>query len=256
MRLKSNHFTVVILSYNNERWAEKNVNSAINQDYDNYDLVYIDDASTDDTKNIVDKCLESWDSKKGILKYYNNSENLRALPNLYTAVDCAKPGSIIVALDGDDWLANKNVLSELNSVYQDESVWITAGSYLESVGGRIVRPSIPKGYWDKNIRQQHWSFSHLRTFKRELFMSIQKQDFMDEDGDFFKFTWDRVIMYPMIEMSGKEHFIAIGKVMYIYNKENPISVDKVHRSEQLRIESVLVSKQPYDKLRVLQIEEL
>jgi len=60
----------------------------------------------------------------------------------------------------------------------------------------------------------------------------------------------------MIEMSGKEHFIAIGKVMYIYNKENPISVDKVHRSEQLRIESVLVSKQPYDKLRVLQIEEL
>ena len=54
MHLKSKHFTIIILSYNNERWAEKNVNSAINQAYDNYDLVYIDDASTDNTKNIVD----------------------------------------------------------------------------------------------------------------------------------------------------------------------------------------------------------
>ena len=87
-------------------------------------------------------------------------------------------------------------------------------------------------------------------------MSIEKQDFMDSDGDFFKFTWDRVIMYPMVEMAGEEHFRAVGKIMYIYNKENPISVDKVHRSEQLRIESVLVSKKPYDKLKELQIEEL
>jgi hypothetical protein len=85
-------------------------------------------------------------------------------------------------------------------------------------------------------------------------MSIKKEDFMDHDGDFFKFTWDRVIMYPMIEMAGDEHFKPINQVMYIYNRENPLAVDKVHRKEQLRIESVLTVKPPYEKLKELKIE--
>ena len=256
MHLKSNHFTIVILSYNNEDWVKKNLSSAINQDYDNYDIVYVEDASTDNTLNKVKEYQKQWSHKKGIFKLICNKENVRALPNLYQAVDCAKNGSIIVALDGDDWLVNDQVLNKLNLIYQNENTWITAGSYLESIGGMIVRPQIPDGYWNGNIREKHWSFSHLRTFRRELFMSIEKDDFMDSDGDFFKFTWDRVIMYPMVEMAGPEHFTPVNQIMYIYNRENPIAVDKVHRNEQLRIESVLKNKKPYDRLKELVIEEV
>ena len=72
-------------------------------------------------------------------------------------------------------------------------------------------------------------------------MSINKEDFMDRDGD-FKFTLGGVIMYPMVEMAGPEHFKPIGRVMYIYNRENPLAVDRVHRQEQLRIEAVLKNK--------------
>ena len=254
--MKSNHFTIVILSYNNEDWVAKNFNSALNQDYDNYDIVFVDDASTDKTLEVANKCKESWDSTKGILTMVCNSDNVKALPNLYSAVNCAKLGSIIVALDGDDWLVNDSVLKNLNKVYQNDDVWITAGSYLESVGGRVVSPHIPDDYWDSNIRQKHWSFSHLRTFRRELFMSVDKKDFMDHDGDFFKFTWDRVIMYPMVEMAGPDHFKPINKIMYIYNRENPLAVDRVHRQEQLRIEAVLKNKKPYQRLKELTVEEV
>lgn len=254
--MKSNHFTIVILSYNNEEWVVKNFNSALNQDYDNYDIIFVDDASTDKTLEVANKCKESWDHTKGILTMVCNNDNVRALPNLYSSVKSAKPESIIVALDGDDWLVNGSVLKNLNKVYQDDDVWITAGSYLESVGGRVVSPHIPNGYWDGNIRQQHWSFSHLRTFRRELFMSINKEDFMDHDGGFFKFTWDRVIMYPMVEMAGPDHFKPINKIMYIYNRENPLAVDRVHRQEQLRIEAVLKNKKPYQRLKELVVEEI
>tara|TARA_A100001015_G_scaffold300106_2_gene385075 strand:- start:4713 stop:5483 length:771 start_codon:yes stop_codon:yes gene_type:complete len=256
MLLKSNHFTIVILSYNNESWISKNLKSAISQNYDNYDIVFVDDASTDNTRNIAREIEKDWDHKKGLFTLRCNPYNLRALPNLYSSVDCSKLGSIIVALDGDDWLANKNVLNKLNKIYQDDDVWITAGSYLESIGGRVVTPKIPPGYWDGNIRKKHWSFSHLRTFRRELFMSIKKEDFLDHDGDFFKFTWDRVIMYPMIEMAGEDHFKPVNQVMYIYNRENPLAVDKLHREEQLRIESVLMVKKPYEKLKELKIEDI
>ena len=63
-------------------------------------------------------------------------------------------------------------------------------------------------------------------------------------------------MYPMVEMAGPEHFKPIGRVMYIYNRENPLAVDRVHRQEQLRIEAVLKNKKPYQRLKELSVEKV
>lgn len=240
-----------MLSYNCERWTEKSLMSAINQEYDNYDIVFVDDASTDNTGKIAGDLIEKWDSTKGNFELIHNSKNLKALENLYNVVHNSKPETVIVALDGDDWLQNKHVLEYMSEIYSDSDVWITAGSYIESIGGRVVRPRISKDYWDGNIRHKEWTFSHLRTFKKELFTKISKEDMLDRDEGFFKFTWDRVIMYPMVEMAGKEHFKPVNKVQYVYNRENPLAVDVVHRQDQLRIESVLRNKNQYEQLEEL-----
>ena len=42
-------FKIVVPSYNNEQWVEPNIASILNQTYDNFDVLYIDDASTDST---------------------------------------------------------------------------------------------------------------------------------------------------------------------------------------------------------------
>ena len=249
--MSDKHFTIIILSYNCEQWTERCLKSAINQDYSNYDIIFVDDASTDNTGTIAGKLMETWNPEKGSFELTHNSKNVKALENLYNSVRLAKQDSIIVALDGDDRLINSTVLSHLNKVYQDDNVWITAGSYLESMGGRIVSPQITEGYWQNNIRQQAWSFSHLRSFRKELFLKIKDEDFLENDGSFYKFTWDRVIMYPMIEMAGPSHFKPIMKPMYVYNVENPISVDKVHRRDQLRIEDELKNKAPYQRIESL-----
>ena len=256
LELEQNHFTIVILSYNNEKWVEKNVNSAINQIYENFDIKFVDDASTDKTgkkaEKIFSKLIQENESLADRIQVIRNETNKKALANLYRCVSESKPGSIIVALDGDDWLGNRFVLRTLNEVYQNPKVWITAGSYIESVGGKVVRPKVSDDYWDGNIRHKEWSFSHLRTFKRELFLSINKEDMMDSvDGDFYKFTWDRVIMYPMIEMAGRNHFKPVMNINYVYNRENPLAVDRVHRHNQLRIEAELKQKTPHKRLKEL-----
>ena len=71
-----NHFTIVIPAYNCEQWAVRNLNSALRQNYDNYDIVYVDDCSTDNTLEIVKEVLDKSDKK---FKIVSNKENMKAL---------------------------------------------------------------------------------------------------------------------------------------------------------------------------------
>ena len=243
-----NHFTIIIPAYNCEQWVQRNLNSAIRQNYDNYDIVYIDDCSNDNTLKLVNETLEQSEKK---FKVVHNEQNMKALYNLYTQIHASSEDTIIVTLDGDDALAGTDVLNILNKHYQDENCWMTVGSYVQDDNYMVVSPSVSDDWWDQNIRLAPWSFSHLRTFRKKLFCKINKEDLLDLDGHFFKCTFDRAMMYPMVEMSGKERVRLINDILYIYNRNNPISVDRVQRYDQLRIESLISKKTPYDKLESL-----
>ena len=245
------HFTVVIPAYNVEKWARKNIISAIRQEYENFEVIYTNDCSTDKTKDIIGETLNYLGNPENFT-YIENSENRKALRNIYDSVIQSRDDTVIVTLDGDDWFAGTHVLSTLNNLYSSEDVWVTAGSYIDNSNGMVSSPDIHKGFWDGNIRRHVWTISHLRTFRKELFMSIEKDDMLDRDGNFYKFTFDQAMMFPMVEMAGSEHFRSINDVLYVYNRGNPLSVDRVHRAEQLRIERDIRNKKPYGKLNALE----
>jgi len=46
---------VVIPSFNNARWCRRNLESVLDQAYPLYRVIYIDDASTDGTPDLVDQ---------------------------------------------------------------------------------------------------------------------------------------------------------------------------------------------------------
>lgn len=247
------HFTIVVPAYNVEEWAEKNVKSALIQDYEHFDIFYVNDASTDKTKELVDNVFEDLKFKtKAKFVILDNQVNKKALANIITCVKMARDNSVILTLDGDDRLPHRNVLNTLDRAYRSPDVWITVGSYLDTLTGQIgpIRTNQEK-FWQDNIRHKPWIFSHLRTFRKELFMKINEKDMTDDDGKIYKYTFDQVMMYPMCEMAGPEHFRMLYDILYIYNRMNPLSVDKVHRADQLRIEQVIRNKTPYKRLERL-----
>ena len=248
--MNKQHFTIIIPAYNCSEWVSRNVTSIINQNYDDkdYDIVYINDCSTDNTSDLVEKKLDQFTCTS---KLINNKTNLKALRNLYDHIHSAREGTVIVTVDGDDWLSDVNVLNYLNEIYTKQDVWITAGSYISLSDYRVNSPIVNEGYFESNIRLKPWTISHLRTFKRSLFAKIKKEDLLDTDGKFYKATFDRAMMYPMVEMSGPEHFHAIRKILYIYNDANPLNVHKVLRQDQLRIEAQICNKAPYERIHSL-----
>ena len=62
-------------------------------------------------------------------------------------------------------------------------------------------------------------------------VSINPNDFLDKNGQYFSVAWDLAIMFPMLEMAGnRQEFIK--DILYFYNDENPISDYKIRRKEQ------------------------
>lgn len=219
-------FVVVIPSYNNEKWCVKNINSAINQNYENFRVLFTDDCSKDNTFNLVSNVVDA--ANKTNVTLVRNEKRLGALHNLYDMIHSCEGDEIILTLDGDDWFPNDNVLNRLNEIYSNEDVWLTYGQYTNHpMGGTGVAAPYPPHIIESNgIRSYTWGASHLRTFYAWLFKKIKKEDLMRE-GIFFPMTWDFGMMFPMLEMSGR-HSKYLSDILYVYNMENPINDHKVN----------------------------
>ena len=104
---------VVIPSYNNAKYYERNLESVRTQNYENYRVIYINDASTDDTGELVAQYVEDHDMAANFT-CVENEDNMRALYNLYHAIESCDDEEIILTLDGDDWFSHENVLKKIN----------------------------------------------------------------------------------------------------------------------------------------------
>jgi glycosyltransferase involved in cell wall biosynthesis len=152
---------------------------------------------------------------------------------------------ICVEVDGDDWLPNPSVFTKINDTYMDDSVWMTSGSFKYHDGRQGFNRPITT---IENIRKSNFTLSHLRTWKSWLWKKIDQSDLKDGDGKYWSVAGDLSFMWPMIEMSGLEHFKFIDEILYIYNESNPINDHKVDLSKVRNIHNLISNKTPYKKI--------
>lgn len=238
-------FVVIIPSYNNEKWCERNLRSVYEQEYNEYRVIYIDDNSKDATYEKVKKYVKDHNQEHRT-NLIRNEKNKGALLNLYNAIHSCKNNEIIVTLDGDDWFPHEFVLFKLNECYANPKVWLTFGQYLDyptytkGMGGPIFKRRLND---TKGFRLHEWVSTHLRTFYAGLFKKIKLKDFFYQ-GIFFKMGWDYTFMLPMLEMC-HDCFMYIPEVMYIYNRCNPISDDRLNLHLQRQSAIYVRFKEPY-----------
>ncbi len=235
---------VVIPSYNNRDWYLQNLGSVLAQDYDNYRVIYVDDASPDGTGGLVELYLKEHaeGSRVALIK---NSRRVGALANLYKAISSCAPDEIIVILDGDDWFAHERVLSRVAEAYQDPHIWITYGQFVWYPSGHPgFAREVPRDILEKGtIRHYDWVTTHLRTFYAGLFQKIKVEDLL-LNGAFFPMAGDLAFMWPLIEMAGV-HSCFIPDVLYMYNVVTPLNDHKVNLGLQLLMTQVIRGRTPY-----------
>lgn len=242
-------FVFVVPSYNNKQWYRRNLGSIFTQNYDNYRVIYIDDCSPDNTGELVAEYVQEL-GKADRVTLIRNTKRMRAMANIYKAVHMCADDEVVVMLDGDDWLAYEHVLETLNTIYANPQVWLTFGSFCMFPEGKGWAANIPQDVVDMNaFRFFQPAPSHLRTFYAGLFKKIDKQD-LCEDGEFYEYTYDLAMMFPMIEMAA-ERFRFIAQVMYVYNDANSINDHKTGKIKQRKTDLRIRNKVRYERIPTL-----
>jgi glycosyltransferase involved in cell wall biosynthesis len=246
--IQEKEIIVIIPSYNNEKWCEKNLDSVFLQKYKNFKVIYINDNSTDATQNLIEsyRVNNHLEDKLAII---NNFERCGALYNVYHAVHSCTDTAIIIIVDGDDWLKHDQVFVRVNDAYSNPNVWLTYGSYdcdpPQKKGGCCA--VIPHDVIKKNnFRGYKWVSTALRTFYAGIFKKIKKEDLFYE-GKFFEMAGDLAYMFPMLEMCG-DRFKFIPEILYTYNVSNPINDSRKNGRLQGKMDTFIRKKERYQRI--------
>lgn len=109
-------FSIIIPVYNSCKYLKKCLESVINQDYKDYEIIVVNDGSTDDSFKIVDSVC----SKNDKVKYFDYGKNrgLSFARNFGVTKSC---GEYLLFLDSDDYYSD-NFLSVLSDSISDDDI--------------------------------------------------------------------------------------------------------------------------------------
>ena len=88
--------SVIMPAYNSEKYIGKSIESVLAQDYENFELIIIDDGSQDGTKSIAEQYAKS-DVRIKLLEQANQGVSVARNKGLDTAT-----GEYVAFLDSDD----------------------------------------------------------------------------------------------------------------------------------------------------------
>lgn len=109
------HVTVIVPAYNHAKYIRNCLSTIATQTYSNFDLLVIDDASTDETADIAEQWIYSHPEVRCTL--IKRPENGGLCASLNEALVTAE-GEILVLLASDDWLAPEHI-AECVSTFND-----------------------------------------------------------------------------------------------------------------------------------------
>ena len=229
---------IVVISpfWNAENYIERHIRSVAAQDYDNYLHILINDASTDNSRQIAEQTIKSVHTDNIVL--INKEQNNGCIRNQLSAInEFVEVDDIVILLDGDDWLVNNNTIFHYYNDLYNQGYEFTYGS-MWSVVDNI--PLIAQEYpievkKNKTYRSHHFNwkipYTHLRTCIGKHFDDLNTESFKI-NGEWMKSGADNPLFYELIEKIEPEKIYCNREIVCVYNDANPLNDYKIRGKEQ------------------------
>lgn len=191
--------SVIIPVYNVEDYLHVCLNSILKQSYEDFEIICIDDASTDSSLEI----LEYFTKKDSRVKILKNDSNRGPGFSRNRGLDEAK-GKYISFLDGDDWFSqdafeilvekaekdNLDLLLFKNIVYYEETREFGMEAYYDMEFMNEFENKI-FNHWDLDktklfvMSNAPWNKFYLKSFLDENNIRFPNENLIHEDNPFF-----------------------------------------------------------------------
>lgn len=109
-------FSVIMCAYNIEKLVGTAIESVLKQKYQNYELIIVNDGSSDNTLKVLKRYQEK---SNGKIRIIDNEKNIGLSASRNVAIAQAK-GEYIVHLDGDDTLYDRVTLKKIDETIGDK----------------------------------------------------------------------------------------------------------------------------------------
>lgn len=203
---------IIVPNYNYEHTIEKCLTSILNQTYKNYEIIFIDDCSTDSSVAIATQLLGKQHKVIQLKqKRLNGGARNEAYLHLSDDVD------YVYYIDSDDWLYDETAFEKINNKLQTQPdvLFVGMASYKND---KLTTCFIPQ-YKDKYEAIQGWSGSCGKVIKKNLATRkecLYNEGTLKED----KNQHCKICIYM-------NSFKLLQEPIYVWNQQNHKSVTTI-----------------------------
>ncbi len=198
--MNKKRFSIIIPAYNAEKEIERALESVKKQTFKNYEIIVVDDCSTDSTNDIL--------RKRDDIILISNKVNSRAGASRNNGLDKAT-GEYIIFLDSDDYLAADNTLESIDEIIANDVPDVVYLGF--QIIGRLEETWIPTVENSTlSERARNWKYENVWDvcWNREF---IKNQNLRFVENKYFE---DFVFYYKGI-MNAKSYKVA-SFITHIY----------------------------------------
>ena len=169
-------FSIILTAYNQENCLRRAISSVLNQTFQNFELVIVDDCSTDGTIKLIEK----YQTLNKNVKLYRHSKNSSSHAARMTGVKNAK-GKYILFLDGDDYFFVDALEKLNNEVIEKKDFDVCEFSYVSRPDNEVNTPmpwddSKPRIEYYKSAKPKVniWNKLYKTELLKEAFNAMQE----------------------------------------------------------------------------------
>lgn len=217
-------FSIVIPNYNSEKWIEKLLSSIEEQTYKDYEVIVVDDMSTDRSVEIIENCIYRFKGKITLIhldkKHWNGGTR-------NVGVDYAD-GDYIIFADCDDWFYSDNCLAEIANVIEknNEPDLVRLPYHFLDIGeGNVPLKEKTLKELTNSIFVAPWT----KCIKRELFVPFPENTLIED------------VVQHIAQMDVIETFALCSIPIMVWNRRNKDAISangRIYNKESKRYSSI------------------
>lgn len=220
--------------YNVEKYIERALLSALDQTYQNLEILIVDDLGNDNSMNIVNQ-LKDTHPRGNCIRIITHEKNLGLGGTRNTAIEFAQ-GEYLYFMDSDDTIVSDCIETLYNIISQEKVDFVAAGiNQIDEKGDSLEITDYPNITRRGKLCMAKYFYEEKNDIWVTTWNKLYNLSFLRESHIYFleHVYHEDIAMYAMLALKARS-FALINRVTYLYNCKREDSITNIGHGYTLK----------------------